>query len=231
MNPEPSYTRIVNHKTLVEQIVEDLEQKIMEGVLKPGRRLIEAELCEKMRVSRSPLREAFRILESRGFVVSEPRKGIFVSRISPKEAEDIYIIRANLESLAIYLAVKKQNPEVLKNLKNLHMQMIKVAAKGDVPAYFDLNLTFHETLFNACENKRLIQLINTFVKQTMRYRVGVVSVPGWMNSSIENHHAIIQSFESGDAEKAEQLRKNMILSHIQRFSQIDEEEEKNENRS
>jgi len=208
----------IKHKSLVEQIVQGLEKKILEGDLKPGQRIIESALCQTLRVSRSPVREAFRILESKGFVTSEPRKGISVTTITSQEAEDIYMIRANLESLATYLAVKKQDPKVLKKLRTLHQQMRKVLAKTDINPYFMLNLKFHEALINACENNRLIELINTFDKQTRRYRLEAISIPGWINSSIKIHEAIIQAFESGDAEEAEQLRKTMILNQITRFS-------------
>ena len=208
----------IEHKSLVEQIVQGLENKILEGTIKPGERIIEGTLCKTLGVSRSPVREAFRILESKGFVRSEPRKGISVAEITPQEAEDIYLIRANLESLAISLVVKKQNPEVLKRLKELHRQMMEVAGKENVTAYFNLNLKFHETLIHACKNKRLIELINNFDKQSRRYRLEAASTPGWMNSSVKIHKSIIKSFESGDAEEAERIRKETILNQINRFS-------------
>ena len=221
----------IKHKSLVEQIVQGLEKKILEGVLKPGERIIEATLCKTLGVSRSPVREAFRILESKGFVKSEPRKGISVAKITPQETEDIYLIRANLESLAIYLAVKKQNPKVLKRLKELHRQMTEVAGKGNVSAYFNLNLKFHEILTHACENKRLIELINNFDKQSRRYRLEAASTPGWMSSSIKIHKSIIKSFESGNAEEAERIRRETILNQINRFSKKFKMEEKSEDRS
>ncbi len=221
----------IKHQSLVEQIVQGLEKKILEGTLKPGQRIIEGTLCKTLGVSRSPVREAFRILESKGFVTSEPRKGISVAKVTSQEAEDIYLIRASLESLATYLAVKKQNPKVIKKLKELHHQMGKVSVKTNINAYFNLNLKFHETLINACENNRLIELINNFDKQTRRYRLEAISVPGWVNASIKIHKAIIKSFETGDAEEAEQLRKRMILSQINRFSKQIEREAESEDRS
>ncbi len=208
---------IIKHESLVEKIVQGLEKKILDGSLKPGERIIEVSLCKILGVSRSPLREAFRILESKGFVTREPRKGITISQITPREVEEIYVIRANLESLATYLAVKKQNPDALKKLRKLHQQMVAVAIKGNTSAYFSLNLKFHDTLIGACENSRLIRLIDTFGKQTMRYRLEAITVHGWMDSSIKIHEAILDSFASGDAEKAEQLRKQSVLSHIERF--------------
>lgn len=214
----------IKHESLVRQIAQGLEQKILEGTLEPGQRIIEEDLCKSLGVSRSPIREAFRFLENEGFVVHEPRKGISVSQVTPEEAEDIYLIRANLESLATHLAVKKQNPKVLEELKDLYCQMIKTAAKKNVNAYRQLNTKFHEVLINACENKRLIQLINTFEKQTVRYRLEAMTVPNWMHSSIRIHQDLVKAFESGDAEKAEQIRRKGILSHIQRFSPVSKKE-------
>jgi len=80
---------IINHKSLAEYIFQDLENKIIAGTLKPGQRIVEEELCRSFGVSRSPVREALRILESQGFVLREPRRGVTVTKVTLKEAEDI----------------------------------------------------------------------------------------------------------------------------------------------
>jgi len=214
MNKEIIDSGVINHKSLVEHIVENIEQQIIDGTLKPGEHIIEAALCKKWDISRSPIREAYRIMESRGYVERIPRRGVYVAKVSPQEAEDIYRIRANLESLATYLAVKNMDPETLKQMKALHRKMIKLAEKEDLSEYYRFNLRFHKILTNACGNKRLIQMIDTFVKQTWRYRVEVLYIPGRLKASIENHEKIIRSIERGDAEQAELLRKNTILSNI-----------------
>jgi len=215
MNRVPSYSKVRKHKSLVESIVEDLQDKIIRGHLEPGQRMVEAELCGKMGISRSPLREAFRILESQGFLAHEPRKGMHVSRVSLEELENIYVIRANLESLATKLAVKNGDAGVLEELRKLHREMIRAADQSDTRAYHQLNLKFHEVLTLASLNKRLIELIDNFVKQTNRYRFVVFSTPGKLRSSIKNHEDLIRSFEMGDAEEAERVRKAAILNNIE----------------
>ncbi len=209
-----SYRKVRKHKSLVASIVEDLQDKILKQQLKPGQRMVEAELCEQMGVSRSPLREAFRILESQGFLVHEPRKGMTVSRISLKEIENIYVIRANLESLATYLAVKKGDPGTLEELKRLQQEMVRAAEGGDIGTYHRLNLKFHAVLTQASGNERLADLIDTFVKQTDRYRAVVFTTPGKLQSSVKSHEELIASYEKGDAEEAERLRKAAILNNI-----------------
>ena len=101
-----------------------------------------------------------------------------------------------------------------------------MATAGKVStAYFNLNLQFHKTLVDASGNKRLIQMIETFVTQTKRYRMEVLSKPGRIKASLDNHEAIIRSFEEGDAVRAEQLRKETILRNIKAFSERFKKEE------
>jgi DNA-binding GntR family transcriptional regulator len=209
---------LIRQKSLPEHIVEELEAKIIAGALKPGQRIIEEHLCRTFGVSRSPVREAFQILESRGFVAREPRKGISVARISQQEAEDIYRIRAGLDGLATSLAVSKRTAEFLKKLGKLHGQMIRAAQKGNTRTYANLNQKFHELIISVCGNDRLIQLIRTFDRQTMRYRLAIVNQPGWMENSTKLHAELVAAIEAGDAEAAERLRKDSLLGQIQRFS-------------
>lgn len=211
---------LIKQKSLAEHIVEDLEQKIISRTLRPGQRIIEEALCRTFGVSRSPVREAFQILESRGFVAREPRKGISVVKITPQEAEDIYRIRASLDGLATALAVRKRTPDFMKKLRKMHEQMIRAAEKGNETAYQNLNQKFHDLIITTCGNPRLIQLIENFDKQTMRYRLAVASGPGWMINSQRLHTAIVDAVEAGDAEAAERIRKESILGQIERFSQI-----------
>ena len=212
-------TVIAKPKSLVSFITEDLEEKILEGTLKPGQRLIEAELCKIYGVSQTPLREALRILETHGYVVHEPRKGVTVTRITAEEIEEIYRIRANLESLATYLAIKRCTPEVISELKKVHQKMIKVAERKDTKDYFALNLKFHDIIINASRSKRLIQMIQAFVKQTDRFRHDILKFPEMLKNSIQAHEKVIRLFESGDAEKAESIRKESILKGIDNFFQ------------
>jgi DNA-binding GntR family transcriptional regulator len=210
----------IQQKSLAEHIVEDLEQKIIAGVHAPGQRIIEEALCNVYGVSRSPVREALRILENQGFVVREPRRGISVAKITPQEAEHIYRIRANLEGLAMSLAVQNQTPELLKKLKEFHQQMIRAAEMKTPSTYHKLNQKFHEMIINACNSPRLIQLIHSFDKQTTRYRLAVTQAPRWMVTSAQIHAAIVAAFEAGDAEAAEQIRKKAILGQIEQFPDI-----------
>ncbi|MDP1991913.1 MAG: GntR family transcriptional regulator [Syntrophales bacterium] len=210
----------INQRSLAEHIVEDLEAKIVGGNLKPGQRIVVETLCKTLAVSPTPLREAFQIMEGRGFVIREPRKGVSVARITGREAQDIYKIRASIEGLAMSLAVQCRPPGLIDELKKLHEKMIRAAEKGNDAAYQRLNRKFHERIVDSCDNSRLIQLIRDFDKQTTRYRVALMVEPGWMENSTRIHGAIIAAFDAGDAEAAEAIRRGVVLGQIKRFSKI-----------
>ena len=202
------------HKSLVETIVEKVENMIINGEIKPGERVIEQNLCDQFGVSRSPLREAFRILEKNGFLKSVARKGVSVTGISLKEGIDIYTIRANLESLAVALAVENRSPEFMDRIKGLHAEMIKYAEKNDVETYMKLNREFHNEIIQASDNEKLIDLLEYFTKLSKRYRHVVFSVPGKLDESLKKHQILIDSIERGDSDFAEQHRKEDILKNI-----------------
>ncbi len=210
----------IKQKSLPEHIAEDLEGKIIAGTLRPGQRIVEQALCRTFGVSRSPVREAFQMLESQGFLVREPRKGVSVARVTPQEAEQIYRIRACLEGLAVSLAVENRTPELLARLQKLQRQMVDAAKRRRVAAYQALNEKFHEILLAASGSPRLIQLIRSFDKQTVRYRLAVTNAPGWMANSAKIHKAILASFEAGDAGAADRIRRESILSQAARFPEI-----------
>ncbi len=211
---------MITQKSLAEHIVEDLEQKIIDGSLKPGQRLIEQALCDTFGVSRAPVREAFQILENRGFLVREPRKGVSVAKATRQEAEDIYRIRASLGGLATALAIEKRTPELLAALKALQQRLVEAEKADDLGTYQELNQQFHALIIDACRNPRLIQLIQNFDKQTMRYRMAITRSPGWMKNSLGFHASTIASFEAGEAEGAELRRRNSILAQIEEYREL-----------
>jgi len=210
----------ISHQSLADKIAADLEQKIFAGKLKPGQRIIEDPICQAFGVSRSPVREAFQILENRGLVVREPRKGISVAKIERQEAENYYRIRYVLEGLAVWLAVRKQTPELVEKLKKLHAKMIDTSVTGNHSTYRRLNEQFHALIINACGSPQLIQMIHTLRRQMALLRLAVASSEGWMASSTKIHEALIAAIEAGDAEAAEQIRRNTVIRMIERFSEI-----------
>lgn len=218
----------VLHKSLVQTIVETIEDRIISGELAPGEKLTEQAMCELLDVSRSPLREAFRILENRGFLVNKARRGVFVPKLSRKEAIDIYTVRANLESLATFLAVKADDGTLAGILRDIHEEMEKTVEANDLKQYMVCNSNFHEALIAACGNALLIEMLQLFDKQTRRYRTRILSNEGKTKESVRKHEALIRSIEAGDAAAAEMIRKEGILSNIVLVEKIFEDEGEDE---
>ncbi len=222
----------MEYKSLVSSIVEHIEGRILNGELKPDERIRELSLCEELGVSRSPVREALIILENQGFLVKQARKGVHVAKTTYKEAVDTYTIRANLESLATFLAVKRNSPGLLAGLKKLNRQLERACKAGKKEEYYRLNNLFHETFIGACNNERLIQMLSVYTKQTARYRKEVLYQPDRMEESLKRHDFLIKSVEEGDAEAAEKIRKEAILTNIKHIRhKFNNEEESLENQS
>lgn len=208
------------HKSLVQTIVETIEEWIVQGELKPGERLTEQNMCGLLDVSRSPLREAFRVLENQGFLVNRARRGVFVANLTKKEAIDIYTIRANLESLATFLSVKAGDTNLARDLKSVNSKMRNSVLCGDIKGYEKTNSEFHERLISACGNDLLVEMLRRFNKQTARYRKKILYIEGKPEESVRKHEALIKSIEDGDAVKAERLRKESILKNIALIERI-----------
>jgi DNA-binding GntR family transcriptional regulator len=204
----------------VRTIVDDIEDRIVRGELKPGERLVELAMCEMLDVSRSPLREAFRILEDQGFLVNRARKGVFVASLTKKEAIDIYTIRASLESLATFLSVRAKDASLAQRLRLTHGKMKKSVECGDLDAYVEYNSRFHEEIISACGNDLLIEMLRRFNRQTARYRAKIRSIPGRPEESIRKHEELIKYIESGDAALAEIVSRESILDNIRLMESI-----------
>jgi len=215
----------LEHKSLVTSIVEKIEEQILSGELKPGERIFEQRLCEDLNVSRSPVREALITLESQGFVVKEARKGVRVAEFTPKEITDAYTIRANLESLATYLAVNRSSPSLIEKLEALNDKLKQISATGPSSEYYRINLEFHDAIINECGNEQLIQMLHVFIKKTARYRKQILFYPGRIEESLKKHEKLIQSLKERNARRAEKIRKELILSSIKHLKLNTEKKE------
>ncbi|MEE9614077.1 MAG: GntR family transcriptional regulator [Thermodesulfobacteriota bacterium] len=199
--------------TLRERIVEFIKDAIVSERLRPGERVPEQEIAESFGISRTPIREAFRQLESEGFITVVPRKGAVVSPITDKDVVEFYAIKSLLEGYAAQEACPKLTEREIKRLKNLNAQMLRCAEKEDVKGFFRLDNQFHETFLMACGNEKLCTLVHQLVQQFERFRVTALSLKGRMHNSVKQHDEIIAAFEGGNGVLVEQLvRDNAEMS-------------------
>ncbi|MCK4739903.1 MAG: GntR family transcriptional regulator, partial [Deltaproteobacteria bacterium] len=168
---------------------------------------------ESFGISRTPIREAFRQLESEGFITFIPRKGAVVSEITAKDVSEFYSIKSLLDGYAAKLACERFTDKDIKKLKTLNDQLEKSAKKNDVKGFFKLDNQFHETFLSQCGNEKLGNLARQIVMQFERFRLTALSIPGRMEKSVKEHRDIITAFIDKDNERVEKLvRGNAELS-------------------
>ena len=200
---------IDKHLTLRERILETIRDAIMSGALKPGEKVAEPELAERFGISRTPIREAFRQLESEGYLTVIPRKGAVVASFSPRDVEEFYAIKSILEGYAARKACDKLTPRELDKLAAINGKLRQLANGGDIKHFFKVHNDFHELFIKAAGNEKLHEMIGNLVNKFKRLRVASLSKPGRMLVSVEEHDKIIDAFRNKDAGTAERLvRKN-----------------------
>ncbi|MGD2185403.1 MAG: GntR family transcriptional regulator [Desulfobacterales bacterium] len=198
---------------LGEQVSRILTEAILEGVLKGGDQLIEAELQKHFSISRSPLREAFRDLEKKGLVVIIPRRGTFVKRITSKDIEENFPVRAVLEGLAAVEAYQKITNKALEEMSHVLGEMAKAVKDNDTKAYWSNHLEFHDIFIKASGNDILINVLKTLRMHSLWYRFSYQYYQEDLRGSLGVHQKIFDHFRNQDV-AANEIGK-LVQEHIQ----------------
>ncbi len=196
--------RIDNHLTLRERIVSTIRSAIVNGQLRPGTRIAEPELAEKFGISRTPIREAFRQLESEGFISVIPRKGAIVASFSAQDVSNFYDLKMILEGYAAKTATMLLSESEITRMETLNRQMELASGKKDLRRVLELHNEFHDIFLRACGNEKLHQIVQNMVMQFQRFRM-ILAMPGKVEGSIEQHVEIIDAFRKRDPALAEKL--------------------------
>jgi DNA-binding GntR family transcriptional regulator len=196
---------IERHQTLREKILETIRDAILKGTLKPGERVSEPDLAERFGISRTPIREAFRQLESEGYLLVVPRKGAVVASLSERDIEEFYAIKIILEGFAAKMAAENLTEKDIERLESINERLQKMADEGDVKKFFRVHNEFHEIFIKAAGNDKLSEMINQLVMKFKRLRLASLSQPGRMEGSVEEHRNMIRAFKSHDGDRADGL--------------------------
>lgn len=200
---------VERHQTLREKITESIRDAILKGQLKSGEKVAEPELAERFGISRTPIREAFRQLESEGYLTVIPRKGAVVRALSERDVEEFYSIKSILEGYAANLAAKNLTERELERLEAINARLEQLAAQGDVKTFFKVHNEFHDLFIQASHNAKLHELIQQLLMKFNRLRMASLSLPGRMEISVQEHRKIIEAFRRQDGDLADKLvRKN-----------------------
>jgi len=196
--------------TIASAVSHYLEDAILKGKIKSGTRLIERELAEKFKVSRLPIREAIRELQSAGLVKIIPRKGAVVSHVSVEEIKEIYAVKRLIESFAAGEAAKRITDEEIKELRLLIDKMSSQIKKNNSHKYTEIAEKFHYVINKASGNRKLYEIYKRLNKQVLWHKINYLSSPGRVERSFEGHKKISEALINKDAKQAESLMKKHI---------------------
>ena len=195
--------RMDEYLPLRDVVFNTLRQAILKGELKPGERLMEIQLANKLGVSRTPVREAIRKLELEGLVLMIPRKGAEVAEITRQDMEDVLEVRTALEELAVKDACDHITDAQLSELKKASNEFKKALLEGkDLVTCADADMHFHDVILSATNNRRLIQMLNNLSEQMYRYRMEYLKDERTHKTLIEEHDAIRRALKKHDIVKA-----------------------------
>lgn len=191
-----------------------LRQAILRGELKPGERLMEIQLATKLGVSRTPVREAIRKLELEGLVLMIPRKGAEVADIVEKGLRDVLEVRKALEELSVRLACDRITKKEIDELKRAAEEFKKTLKQRDITKIAEADVRFHDIIYMATDNQRLIQLLNNLREQMYRYRVEYLKNEKVHFQLIKEHEELISNIVGRNKEEATAIMNKHIDNQV-----------------
>ena len=183
-------------------VFQTLRIAILTGELQPGERLMELQLADKLGVSRTPIREAIHMLEKEGLAKIVPRKGAHVAKMTEKDLIDVLMIRKTLEDLALRTACELITKEALEELEAA-MHLFEDATKqNDVVITAQADVAFHDVIYKAADNPKLLNILNNLREQMYRYRVEYLKDSSIFPQLIKEHRQMYDAIVSGDQDVA-----------------------------
>jgi DNA-binding GntR family transcriptional regulator len=195
----------IEHQTLAERTYQRLRHEMESGALPQGSRLDERALCERLGVSRTPLRHAIERLVHDGLVQRAPYKGTFVRSLRPAEVENLYIVRSTLEQLAVRLAVERASDDDVAKIRQIALQCQSAVARGDANGLSAADQLFHSAIVEASQNDVLIRLLAGLRRQVHAVRTYANEDAGLAKRTVDERVMICEALEARNAELAAAL--------------------------
>lgn len=208
-----SRIRFTDPGLIRERVVDALRDAIIAGRLKPGERIRERELVSLLGVSRSPLREAIRILETEGLITSLAYRGARVSELSASDLHDMLHVRIMLETFAARLTIERLDDATLQAMEEQVSCARAAGADVDLQSNFDLGLEFHDLLVAACGNRKVVQLYENLKRHQTRYQHFAFARLGRDIRALDEHADILAALRRRDLAAVETL----LRAHLLRF--------------
>lgn len=201
----------VERQRLHDVVVEHLRSFITEGVLAPGKKLNERELCEILGISRTPLREALKVLAVEGLIEINPHRGATVARMSELEIRETFELMSGIEAFAGELACERITAEELEQIKALHYAMVVCKNQNDLSGYYQRNRAIHDLISEAARNTALRQVYLSLNRriQALRY-LSNQQVPKW-ERALHDHEEMIDALETRDGQRLNRILRHHLL--------------------
>ncbi len=194
--------RVVSN-SLHEEVASQLRTRIFAGELAPGAFVDEMAWCEQLQISRTPLREALKVLAAEGLIRQEPRRGSFVNEVTEQDLDEIFPVIALLEGRCAHEAALKATDADLAALEILHERLQKAAKAQRIHDYYEANFAIHEAIILLANNKWLAQVIGDLRKILKLARLQQLHAPGRLQQSLSEHMAVFAALQARDAAGAE----------------------------
>jgi DNA-binding GntR family transcriptional regulator len=195
---------------LHDNVTEALREMIVEGELLPGTKIREHALCTRFGISRTPLREALKVLASEGLIQLMPRRGAFVAEITQIEIDELFPIMAALEALAAETACMRMTGDNVETLRNMHDQIYAFHAAGAERDYLRVNREIHLHLFEIAGNASLMAIYEQLLVRTHSVRFVARKTPEQWQRAVDEHAAIMGAIEQRDGPRLA----NLLVSHL-----------------
>lgn len=199
-------------RSLHDQTTDLLRELIVEGDFDPGARLVEADMCRRLKVSRTPLREALKVLAGEGLIELQPNCGARVARMSISDIAALFEVIAYLEGIAAELCCKRMSMERLASLEEMHGQMLEWYAANRRHDYFEINDRIHRAIVASAGNSILTETHEQLIARARRMRYQALHASGRWDQSVAEHVAVMDAFARRDAKAAGRIWRKHVLA-------------------
>ncbi|MBF0305634.1 MAG: GntR family transcriptional regulator [Alphaproteobacteria bacterium] len=187
---------------MAEDLRRQIADEILEGRIYPGVRLDEQELAARFGVSRTPVREALRLLAATGLVQDRPRKGVVVATVTPERMAEMFEVMGELEASCARFAALRMSAEERRDLAELHAKAVSLIQAGDPGAYDQINTEFHSAIYTGCHNSFLDETARAMRQRVRPFRRAQFRLSGRLADSWAEHDAVVRAILRGDVEGA-----------------------------
>lgn len=209
-----------NSFSLTDEIADLIRERILKGEYHIGEKIKENQIATELRVSRTPIREAFKQLENEGLIDYIPNRGCFAKGFTGQDIDDIYAVRKALEVLSVEWAVHRITPEAIARLNDQCDLMEFYTSRRDSKKVLEINTDFHDVIYNATGSRFMAQVLRSYKEYIEQTRKVIFYEQDYLEAILKEHKAILEAITSGDVEKAKEAMANHLDTSKKRAEAI-----------